>query len=107
MLQANAVRVNSTNIISGIDDGGMMAVRGGRKGQVYHVRPAEAPAPEEIRKLRKDAGLKREEFADVFGVSVSAVSSWETGRRMPDGIACRFFDILMENDGILKEMVRG
>ena len=40
-------------------------------------------SPEEIRALRKRAGLKQQEFADVLGVTQSIVSAWERGEKSP------------------------
>lgn len=38
---------------------------------------------ENIRKYRKEAGLDQKELADKLGVTMQAVSSWETGRTEP------------------------
>jgi DNA-binding transcriptional regulator YiaG len=43
------------------------------------------PTPTERRRLRQHAGLSIREFANVLGVSASAVSRWETGEREPHG----------------------
>lgn len=37
-----------------------------------------------ITELRKEKGLTQQEFADILGVSNSAVSKWETGKYLPD-----------------------
>ena len=37
-----------------------------------------------IIKLRKDAGLSQEAFAEKLGVSRQSVSKWESGNVMPD-----------------------
>lgn len=37
-----------------------------------------------ITELRKEKHLTQQEFADIIGVSNSAVSKWETGRFLPD-----------------------
>ena len=39
---------------------------------------------ERILKLRKDAGLSQEAFAEKLGVSRQSVSKWESGNVMPD-----------------------
>lgn len=41
----------------------------------------------EARRLREDAGLSLTEVAKAIGVTASAVSQWESGRRRPRGIA--------------------
>ena len=39
---------------------------------------------ESIRRLRKEAGLTQEQLAEAFGVSVSAVHKWESGKATPE-----------------------
>ena len=39
---------------------------------------------ENIKKYRKDMGLTQEELAEAFGVTVGAVSKWESGSNVPD-----------------------
>lgn len=36
-----------------------------------------------IKKIRLSKGLNQKEFAEVLGVSIVAVSQWETGTREP------------------------
>ena len=38
---------------------------------------------EKLQKLRKEAGLSQEEFADQMGVSRQAVSKWESDSGYP------------------------
>ena len=37
-----------------------------------------------IREARKARGLSQEKLSEILGVSFQAVSSWETGRFIPD-----------------------
>lgn len=37
-----------------------------------------------IRKMRESAGLTQQQFADLFGISIDTVKSWDCGRRKPD-----------------------
>ena len=39
---------------------------------------------EKIQKLRREAGLSQESFAEQLGVSRQAVSKWETDRGYPE-----------------------
>lgn len=95
------LRINSTSILSGIDMDGRYTVHGGKKGQAYCVLLADPPSPEEIKGMRKKANLSQREFAATIGVSASAVSSWEKGSKVPEGLACRCLDILGRNGGLL------
>ena len=68
-------RINSTNILTGIDTDGRYTVHAGRKGQTYHVLPANPPSLDKIKGLREKADISQREFADAIGVSVAVVSS--------------------------------
>ncbi len=37
-----------------------------------------------IREYREKAGLTQQQFADMFGISINTVKSWDCGRRSPD-----------------------
>jgi DNA-binding transcriptional regulator YiaG len=39
--------------------------------------------PDQIRAIRKEAGLSQKEMAERIGVSVNSISNWETGRSYP------------------------
>ena len=101
----NAPRINSISIVSGMDTDGRYTVHAGRKGQTYHVLPANPPSPDEIKELREKADLSQREFADAVGVSVSAVSSWENGKTVPDGLACRYLDMLGRDEELIGKYV--
>lgn len=45
--------------------------------------------PEEIKKIRHDAGMTQEQFSEAIGVSKSAVVSWECGDRKPGARSLR------------------
>lgn len=96
----NILRLNSTNIRSGADDDGWYTVSAGRKGQAYRVLPANPPKPGEIKELREKAHLSQREFADAIGVSASSVSSWEKGDKTPNGLVCRYLDMLERDGGL-------
>ena len=76
------------------------------------VTPTETFVPEEIRRIRMDAGLTQVVFANYIGVSVKTVEAWESGRNHPKGAACRMLT-LTKNDplfpkksGIILEVKR-
>lgn len=45
------------------------------------------PDQVDVRKIRKKLRMTRETFAETFGFSVSGVSKWESGERVPEGPA--------------------
>ena len=54
------------------------------------------PEPAIRRLLRERAGLSQAEIAEALGVTSSAVSRWETGRRMPRGARGSAYAELLE-----------
>jgi transcriptional regulator with XRE-family HTH domain len=62
------------------------------------------PAPEERRRIRKDAGATLEEVAEVVGVTRQTVILWENGSRSPSGERLtRYMDLLR----VLQEATTG
>lgn len=43
--------------------------------------------PDEIRRLRHNAGLTQERFARELGISFATVNRWENGRSAPSQLA--------------------
>jgi DNA-binding transcriptional regulator YiaG len=43
------------------------------------------PMPAERRAIREAAGISRQEFAQVVGVTPAAIGHWERGSRTPSG----------------------
>lgn len=39
------------------------------------------PTPDELREIREEAGVTREELAQAIGVTPQAIANWEAGRR--------------------------
>ena len=67
--------------------------------RVRVVRPVTiAPLPdfskEEIKKIRIDAGLTQELFAQVFGSQKSTIVKWESGETKPLGPSMRLLELL-------------
>jgi putative transcriptional regulator len=54
------------------------------------------PAPD-VRQLRDQLGLTREQFATRYGLDVETVRNWEAGRREPDRTA-RSYLLAIAND---------
>ncbi len=55
---------------------------------------------ENIRSFRKQKGLTQEQLAETFGVTIGAVSKWESGASIPDILIlmdmARFFEVSMD-----------
>lgn len=102
----NTPRINSTHMLAGMDSDGRYMVHAGRKGQAYKVLPTTPPSADEIKELRKKTELSKEEFAGALGVSVAAVSSWENGSKVPNGITCRFLDMVGKERSAIEKYVK-
>jgi putative transcriptional regulator len=50
-----------------------------------------------IRGIRGGLGLTREGFAELFGLSASALADWEQGRRSPDKAARVLLTVIAHN----------
>ena len=49
-------------------------------------------SPDEVKKVRAMLGVSQPIFGQFLGVDVKTVRSWEQGRRVPSGMACRFLE---------------
>jgi putative transcriptional regulator len=48
--------------------------------------------PDEVKEIRAMMGVSQPIFGQFLGVDVKTVRSWEQGRRVPSGMACRFLE---------------
>jgi putative transcriptional regulator len=63
--------------------------KGARDGYVVHV-----PDEVDVARIRKSMKLSQREFAGRFGFAVDAVQNWEQGRRVPDGAARAYLQVI-------------
>lgn len=59
----------------------------------------------DVKAIRKHAGMKQAEFAEVVGASVDLIRSWEQKRRIPSGIALKML-CLIEREPVLINTLR-
>jgi putative transcriptional regulator len=59
------------------------------------------PRPEELREIRYKLGQSQAEFAEMIGVTVPTVQSWEEGKRLPDGPALALLRVAAKNPKIV------
>ncbi|MBP5293869.1 MAG: helix-turn-helix domain-containing protein [Clostridia bacterium] len=57
------------------------------------ILPIEEFSAQEIKTIRKNAGLTQVLFAKYLGVSLKTVEAWEAGRNQPSGSASRLLSI--------------
>ncbi len=69
--------------------------KGGLKAnsKTMTVTPPETFSANEIRDIRKNAGMTQSLFASYLGVSLKTVEAWEAGRNQPNGAACRMLSL--------------
>lgn len=70
---------------------------GPAKKVTYIIAPIDKYSNEEIKSIRKKAGMTQRVFADYMGVSQKTVEAWELGRTHPTGPAYRLLTILKSN----------
>jgi DNA-binding transcriptional regulator YiaG len=62
----------------------------------------------DVRAVRKHLGLTQEEFAPLFGMSVSGYRKWEQGRRAVSGPARTLLRVMSrEPEAVLRALARG
>ena len=57
------------------------------------ITPIEEFTSNEIKDIRKNAGMTQMLFAKFLGVSLKTVEAWEAGRNHPNGTACRLLSL--------------
>ncbi|MGB0360462.1 MAG: helix-turn-helix domain-containing protein [Endozoicomonas sp.] len=65
----------------------------GRRGQ-----SSMNPTPQQIKKVRQDAGLSQQKAAELLGVSLRTWGYWEAGEYRMRSQSWRLFNILLEKD---------
>lgn len=66
--------------------------------KTYMILPVKEYTGEEIRNVRKKAGMTQSVFASYMGVSIKTVEAWEGGRTHPTGPVFRLLDILSSKE---------
>ncbi|MCX6879030.1 MAG: type II toxin-antitoxin system MqsA family antitoxin [Verrucomicrobia bacterium] len=62
-------------------------------------------AKSEVAKVRQTLNLTQEAFADLLGVGLSTLRSWEQRKREPSGAARRLIAIALRHPEVLREAV--
>lgn len=62
-------------------------------------------AKSEVAKVRHSLGLTQEAFADLLGIGLSTLRSWEQNKREPSGAARMLITIALKHPEVLQEAV--
>ena len=76
----------------------MREMKAGKVGRERHVKVPE------IVEVRNRAGLSRQQFAEVLGVSPRTLEGWEQERRKPTGAARSLLAIAKRRPEVLREL---
>ncbi len=75
----------------------------GRNSKLISIRKCGKWNAEKVKKLRLHLQLSQQLFADVLGVKLPTIISWENGANIPAGSSARLMDIIASNIDILVE----
>ncbi|MDH2927218.1 helix-turn-helix domain-containing protein [Lonepinella koalarum] len=73
-------------------------VKAGEIGKVRHIAVNEAV------EARQKTGLSQSVFAEILGISVRTLQSWEQGKRSPSGPALTLLKIATRHPQALREL---
>ncbi|MCP9270202.1 helix-turn-helix domain-containing protein [Xenorhabdus sp. XENO-1] len=77
----------------------MVAIENGRfQPKPEHIHRHAIPS---VKSIRNHFGMKQVEFAEMIGVSVALVQSWESKRRTPSGTALKMLFLIEKNPNIV------
>lgn len=80
-----------TSLNEALDDPKVFKAKFTQRKVVLDLEPREYEA-ETVQQVRESIHASQAVFAQILGVTVDSVQSWEMGRRKPSKMACRFMD---------------
>ena len=79
-------------------------IRGNESGAVVHK--VEIPDEIDVKSIREELNLSRQEFADSFGFSARTLQHWEQGDRNPHGPARVLLLLLQREPKTIAKILR-
>lgn len=77
-----------------LHDAGIMNIITMREFDALCLEPIKKMTPNQIKKIRLKERISQPVFASFLNVSPSTVKKWETGEKVPSGIALRMLNIV-------------
>jgi putative transcriptional regulator len=62
--------------------------------------------PDRIRTLRRELNLSQQKFADVYGLDINCLKSWELGRRSPDRTSAILLTLIIHAPHQMAELIQ-
>lgn len=93
---------NKSLLMQSIDD-----FRNGRYSSDAHIiGPAPDYKPDDVKAIRKKAGMTQRVLADRLMVSPRTVQAWEIGRSHPQGSSRRLLSMLDKSPEVVNELIK-
>ena len=88
----------------GLHDAGIMDTVTMREFDALCLKPVRKMTPTQIKKVRLKEKISQPVFALFLNVSPSTVKKWETGEKIPSGVALRLLNVVEHRGlGIIQE----
>ena len=65
-----------------------------------------APLSVDVKQIRQSLGMSQAQFAAAFGIGLRTLRNWESGERVPKGIALVLFKILAQEPQTVMRILR-
>ena len=88
------------SIIRGMEEAVAYAKGDKTKGREHVVH---VPEDIDVKAIRERTGMSQRQFADYYGLKVTALQAWEQGRRKPDRTTRILFTVLEKNPQAVRE----
>ena len=73
--------------------------RGEKIGRAHFVITADI----DVKAIRESTGLTQERFAETYGISLSTLKNWESGRREPEGSAKAYLLVINQRPNVVRK----
>jgi putative transcriptional regulator len=61
----------------------------------------------DVRGIRLGLGMSQAEFADAYRIPLATLKNWEQGRRVPDGPAAAYLQVIAREPAVVRGALEG